>query len=105
MSDYDSVMWDRLGGLLVEYVENFLLKKYNNTKFSLEPTYTVDYEIKDIDRLFSQTSSSDYWVLKIMACENINQLPLHLKKLVIQFLPRFFEEYPEYAAHKSLIVK
>lgn len=105
MSDYDSVMWDRLGGLLVEYVENYLLEKQNNTIFSLEPTYTVDYEIEDIDRLFSQASTSDYWALKITACENINQLPSHLKKLVIQFLPRFFETYPEYATHKSLIVK
>lgn len=105
MSDYDSVMWDRLGGLLVEFVENYLLKKYNNTKFSLEPTYTVDYEIEDIDSFFLQASASDNWVLKITACENINQLPPHLKKLVIQFLPRFFEKYPEYATHKSLIVK
>lgn len=107
MSDYDSVMWDRLSGLLVEYVENYILEKRadKNTKFNLKPTYTVDYVIDDIDGLFSQTNTDDYWALKIAACKNINWLPPHLKKLVVQFLPRFFEKYPEYKSNESLILK
>lgn len=87
------VLWDRLAGGLQEYVENYCLYK-NQSK--IKPSYDVDYEIECLDELQKHTSVDDYWVLQIAGCEHINNLPIYLQKLVIQYLPRFFKDYPEY---------
>lgn len=86
-------LWDRLAGGLQEYVENYCLYK-NQSK--IKPSYDVDYEIECLDELQKHTSVDDYWVLQIAGCEHINNLPIYLQKLVIQYLPRFFKDYPEY---------
>ncbi len=64
----------------------------------------VDYTIPDIEKLFEDTSIENYWVFKIAACKNINDLPEQLKELVIQYLPRFFAQYPKYKDAECLKV-
>ena len=100
----NEALWDRLAGMLVEYVENYLLDK-NKNPLGIGPSYTVDYEIKDVERLFDFEVIDDYWVVQIAGCRNINKLPPNLKELVIPFLPRFFEQYPEYKAAECLRIQ
>ena len=71
------VIWDRLAGCFKLYVENYELKKYTD----------------DID---------NYWAHLIGGCRNINNLPNDLKELVLQFLPRFFEQFPQYKEAECL---
>lgn len=94
--DSTDVLWDRLAGGLQIYVENYYLKITGGGKLKLQPSYNVDYVIEDIDLLKKHNEINDYWVFKIGGCRNINELPVFLRKLVVQFLPRFFQEYPQY---------
>ena len=95
------VLWDRLAGCFKLYVENYELKKYGST-FNLKPSYEVDYEI-DLDVLKKYTDDIDnYWAHLIGGCRNINNLPNDLKELVLQFLPRFFEQFPQYKEAECL---
>lgn len=62
----------------------------------------MDYEIENIKVIINGTD--DYWANIVSGCRNINNLPVHLKQLVQQFLPKFFEQFPEYKDEKSLKV-
>lgn len=93
-----SVLFDRLAGGLRGYVENYYLHK---SQSKILPSYKVDYEIsKDIINGIEKSTQSenmdDMWYLKISGCTNIDELPDYLKKLIVQYLPRFFKEYPQY---------
>lgn len=92
-------LWDRLAGGLQEYVENYCLYK---SQSKVEPSYDVDYEIDCLDELQKHTTVNDYWVHQISGCKHINDLPTYLQKLVIQYLPRFFEKYPMYKGAECL---
>lgn len=87
------VLWDRLAGGLQEYVENYCLYK---SQSKIMPSYDVDYKIDCLDVLQKHTTVDDYWVHQISGCDNINDLPVYLQELVLQYLPRFFEKYPIY---------
>lgn len=100
----NNVLWDRLAGEITIYVENYLIKQSGGGKFHLKPSYPVDYEIDDIDKILSDSSLDGYYAHKISGCKNINELPNDIKKLVIQYLPRFFARWPEYAAEKCLVI-
>ncbi len=100
----NSILWDRLAGALMLYVENYFLSKAsysNDSRFKLQPSYEVDYEIsEDIIAGLQQSveigNIDEIWQHKICVCDNINNLPDYLQKLVIQFLPKFFSQYPQY---------
>lgn len=102
------VILDRLAGGLMLYVENYTLakNKNNRNKLKLGPSYAVDYEIApEVLELLQESckgSVSEVWYHQISGCQDINELPEYLKNLVIQYLPRFFEEYPEYADDECL---
>lgn len=103
-------MWDRLAGELIVYVENYLLSSKSGLGFGLDPSYKVDYEIKDtiLDYLEKTLNSGDIneiWQHRITTCKNVNDLPNKLQKLVNQFLPRFLSQHPEYKHEKSLVGK
>lgn len=103
-------MWDRLAGELIVYVENYLLSSKSGLGFGLDPSYKVDYEIKDtiLDYLEKPLNSGDIneiWQHRITTCKNVNDLPNKLQKLVNQFLPRFLSQHPEYKHEKSLVGK
>ena len=87
------VLWDRLAGELREYVENWCLSR---SQSRIKPSYEIDYEINCLEELKKHTTLDDYWVHRISACENINDLPIYLQELVLQYLPRFFKNHPEY---------
>ena len=106
------LLWDRLAGALMIYVENYMFCKSACGKggLKLSPTYNVDYEIEE--EIISELSRShengdlrNIWYNKIDACRNINDLPLYLKKLVEQFLPRFLSEYPQYKEEECLKIE
>ncbi|WP_143072711.1 hypothetical protein [Oscillibacter sp. PC13] len=99
------VLWDRFSGCLAEYVDNYLLKTRGGGKFGIKPSYEVDYEISNPDSLFDDTSFDGYWVHKVARCRNINDLEPGLKELAIQFLPKFFTQFPEYRTEECLNVK
>lgn len=88
-----NILWDRLAGEILEYVENFCLYK---SQSKIKPSYEVDYNIECLDELQKHTDIEDYWAHQIASCTNINDLPAYLQGLVLQYLPRFFEKYPEY---------
>ena len=98
----EDVLWDRLSGHLAEYVENYLLKKCGGGKFHIQPSYEVDYEILDVESLYADTTFEEFWVHRVGNCRTINHLDPCLKKLVLQFLPRFFEQFPEYRFEECL---
>ena len=95
------VLWDRLAGGLQEYVENYYLYE---SQSKIKPSYDVDYEIECLDELQKHTSVDDYWLHQISGCKHINDLPTYLQKLVIQYLPRFFKDYPEYKYEDCLFL-
>lgn len=109
MNEID-ILWDELAGQLIIYVDNYFLKKNSGGKLKIQPSYEVNYEISEdiIDELqkaVEKGNISDIWYLKIAGCRNINELPLYCKKLVLQFLPRFFSEYPKYKDFECLKLK
>lgn len=100
--DQNDVLWDALAGMLMIYVDNYLLKKNGGGKLKLQPSYEVNYEISEeiiaeLKKTLKGENVSDIWYMKIAGCRNINELPLQFQKLIMQFLPRFYEEYPQYA--------
>lgn len=99
------VLWDRLAGGLAEYVDNYLLKNSGGGKLRIQPSYEVDYEIANAESLFDDASFDGYWVHKVAGCRNINNLDPRLRGLAVQFLPKFFEMFPEYKNEESLKVK
>ena len=99
----NETLWDRLAGMLGIYAENYVLAK-NENPLGIEPSYAVDYEIKDVERLFDSKSIYDQWIFQIADCRDINELPPDLKELVVQFLPRFFAQYPEYETAECLAI-
>lgn len=99
--EFDALWGELVDGLYI-YVENYFLARHPAPGSSVQPSYPVDYEIEDIDKIFADRSIENYWIHRIARCRNINDLPEHLQKLVIQFLPRFFAEHPEYASAQSL---
>lgn len=104
---YYSVLWERLAGGTQEFVENyFLSQSENNSGFiKIEPTYPVDYKIKNLDKIVNFNSADNYFVHKIAECRNINDLSTELKELVSQYLPKFFSKYPEYKDEKCLKIE
>lgn len=101
----NSALWDRLAGEVSVYIDNYIVAKNGGGKFHLKPSYPVDYKIEDIDKIISARSIDEYYVHVISGCKNINELPEPIKKLVIQYLPRFFAKWPEYASEKCLRIK
>ena len=99
----NNVIFDRLASGLALYVENYSIVN-STSKFKLEPSYPVDYEIESIEELQKYTDVDNYWLHLIANCNSINELPEYLKKLVIQYLPRFFKEYPQYEDAECLKV-
>lgn len=98
------VLWDRLAGGLAEYVDNYLLKTSGGGKLRIQPSYEVDYEIANAESLFDDASFDGYWVHKVASCRNVNDLDSNLKELVLQFLPKFFTQFPEYRSEGCLKV-
>ena len=41
------VLWDRLAGYAMTYVDNYALAKCNGGKFKPNPSYNVNYEIPE----------------------------------------------------------
>lgn len=97
-----SVLTDRLAAGLSIYIENYLLSQ-NASGWSLKPSYMVDYKIDDIDELDKHTGTDEYWLHIILGSERISDLPEYLQKLVRQYLPRFFADYPQYINNKYFI--
>lgn len=92
------VLFDRLAGGLMLYVENYYLHKSQN---KILPSYKVDYEISkdiisEIEKSTQSNNIDEIWYHKISGCKNINELPDYLKELITQYLPKFFKEYPQY---------
>lgn len=108
------ILWDRLAGTLMEYVENYFLHQQKagvgTGTFNIGPSYDVDYEISDeileaIDESMSTGKIENYWFFQIDACRDINKLSKPLQQLVLQYLPRFYEMFPEYRDAECLIIK
>ena len=101
--DY-GVLWDRLAGGIKIYVDNYILSKREKSgnRILIEPSYPVDYEIQNLEQIVSCDSAENYFLHRICECRNINDLPVELKELVSQYLPRFFAEYPKYKDEKCL---
>lgn len=112
MTDED-ILWDRLAGTILIYVENYAMQKkiderektgkkgYSDELPFLKPSYPVDYEIENVE----QFRDDEPWALEISKYQNINDLPGSLKKLVIGYLPRFFKDFPEYRDAECLKVR
>lgn len=96
---YYEVLWDRLAGGLLIYVQNYLLAKSGG---KIKPSYAVDYEVANADKLFLDQTVDSFFAHKIAECRDVNSLPEDLKTLVFQYLPRFYEMYPEYKGEKCL---
>lgn len=109
MQEVDGILWAILAGELRVYVQNYELSKSAEGigKWKLGPSYNVDYEIEEeiIFELYAAKDMSSWWYYQILNCTNINELPLYLKKLLKQFLPRFLFEYPEYQNAECLKIK
>ncbi len=92
------------------YVDNYFLSQASNnenSKFKVQPTYKVDYEIpeeiiNELKKSYENDDINKIWCHLISGCRNINDLPDYLQKLVIMYLPRFFKQYPQYKDHLSL---
>ena len=97
--DY-AVLWDRLAGGLLVYVENYLLAKAGG---KMKPSYPVDYEVANAEKLLSDRTIDDFFAYKVVECRDVNLLPEDLKKLVLQYLPKFYDTYPEYKGEKCLV--
>lgn len=94
------------------YVENFFISKSKHEGSIIKPLppYKVDYEISDeiIEYLKKNTQEGgieNLWYHKISTYGNVNDIPSPLRELVIQFLPRFIAQYPQYKDEPSIQVK
>ncbi len=100
------VLWDRLAGYAMTYVDNYELAKCNGGRFKLNPSYDVDYEIPEAVLSYIQTTTDkeikELWYMKIASCRNINELPEQLQVLIELILPRFYTVYPQYEDQKCL---
>lgn len=106
--DKTDAIWDRFAGGLMLYVDNFLIAK-NGGKRKIQPSYAVDYDISDkiieyLEKTAQEGIMEDIWYIKISSYRNINDIPPPLKELAVQFLPRFFGEFPEYKDEHCLQV-
>lgn len=113
---YGIILW-LLATELREYVDNYEFSKNDEEcdkendgkirSFKLEPSYDVDYEIEEeiISELYSAEDMYHWYYYQVLTCKNINELPLYLKKLLKQFLPRFLSEYPEFQDAECLKIK
>ena len=102
--DKTNVLFDRLAGGLILYVDNYYLHK---AKGKILPSYKVDYKIsKDIitqiEKSLTSGNMDDIWYHKISKCKSVKELPDYLKELTAQYLPKFFDEYPQYKSSKYL---
>lgn len=103
----NDVLWDRLAGMLMIYVDNYLLKKNGGGKLKLKPSYEVNYEIPEeilaeLQKTLESGDISEIWYIKIASCRNINELPSQFQRLIVLFLPRFYKEYPQYVDEDCL---
>lgn len=96
------LLWSRLAGGVDTYVSNYVLK---GNKYGIQPTYKVDYVIEKVEELYTTNNIKEYWVIQVDICRNINDLPEHIKRVVVQYLPRFFAEFPQYRDADCLKVK
>lgn len=107
--EYTGILFDRLAGTIQIYVENYLLVRNGGGYFKLEPSYKVDYEIsRDIINYINQSldgKAEDIWYFKIALCNSIDEIEKPLRTLVVQFLPRFFEMYPQYKDEECLKIR
>ena len=109
---YGMVLWV-LAAELREYVDNYQLSKSDEENdgvirsFNLKPSYNVDYEIEEeiISELNSAEDKYHWYYYQILTCTNKNELPLYLKKLIKQFLPRFLSEHPEFQDEEFLKIE
>ena len=107
--DAIDVLFDRLAGGLMLFVDNYFLSKASydeNTRFKIQPSYNVDYEIseeiiKELEKS-CEGGIDEIWYHYISSCRNINDLPDYLQKLTILYLPKFFKQYPQYENHFCL---
>lgn len=107
------ILWDRLSGTIVEYVENYFLQKEaddESGKLHIGPSYDVDYKISDeilkaIDDSMCTGKIENYWFFQIDACRDINELSKPLQQLVRQYLPKFYKMFPEYKDAECLVLK
>ncbi len=88
--EYNEVVLDSFAGTLKSKVDDYL-NKQNNVNYKIHQNI-LDYILKheDIENI------EEEWIYKICNCENINDLPDELKELANQFLPEFFNLFPEY---------
>lgn len=116
--EYVGVLFDRLAGTIMLYVEDYIMQKQIeereingksglNDKFpNLKPSCEVDYKISDeiMECIYRSLdgSADDVWYLKIAICNNIDDIEEPLKTLVVQFLPKFFEMFPQYRGAECL---
>lgn len=98
MQKVDGILCEMLAEELREYIANYEFSKSDGGKCKLKPSYNVDYKIEEeiISELYSAKDIYDWWYYQIVSCTNINELPLYLKKLLKQFLPRFLSEHSEF---------
>ncbi|MEY8367552.1 hypothetical protein AALA24_02175 [Anaerovoracaceae bacterium 42-11] len=100
------VLWDRLAGYAMTYVDNYELAKCNGGKFKPNPSYNVDYEIPEAVLSYIQSTRDkglkELWYMKIAGCRNINELPEQLQVLLELVLPRFYADYPDYENESCL---
>lgn len=103
------VLFDRLAGCLKIYVENYQLENNGGGVFHLQPSYPVDYEIsQDILNAIEQSyggKTDDIWYIKISSCQSVRELPNYLQELISQFLPKFFEQFPQYKNAPALEIQ
>ena len=90
------VAWDRFTGMLKNYIEEFAASK---CMFFGEKTEQVDYEIENFDSL------EEDWYSQLLNLDCISEYHEGLKKVAIQYLPIFLNEYPEYKNAECLKVE
>ena len=102
--DNVDVLFDRLAGIITVYIEDFLLQARLNKKNNQNEIKSVidDDIMMEIVKSVSQDQIENIWNHQIANCKNINNLPMYLQKLVVQFLPKFFDLYPEYKKEECL---
>ena len=108
--DAVDILFDRLAGTLMLYVDNYFLSKSiyrKDTKFKIQPSYEVDYEIpeeilEELKKSITKDDMDNIWFHLISGCRDINDLPDYIQKLIIMYLPRFIAQYPQYQDHPCL---
>lgn len=106
-------LWYRLYEGLNVYLKNYVLHLQNE---KVPQALAVDYEIDSSIMSYIEESlqgdleahkndANFVWYVQIMRCEDINTLPEPLQKLVLQYLPKFFAQYPEYENEPCLQIR